>query len=100
MLGEHLNEATITRLGSILECGNMTGQASCRRTDKPSAVIEWVKPHAFSVCCGRHFSQTAEGGQRSKITVPTGAYWRIPNSITRATMVTRTVLVPIAHTQR
>jgi len=23
MVGEHLNEATITRLGSILECGNM-----------------------------------------------------------------------------
>jgi hypothetical protein len=24
MVGEHLNEATISRLGSILECGNMT----------------------------------------------------------------------------
>ena len=24
--GEHLNEATITRLGSILECGNMSPQ--------------------------------------------------------------------------
>jgi hypothetical protein len=32
LVGEHLNEATITRLGSILECGNMTGQVNCRRT--------------------------------------------------------------------
>ena len=36
MVGEHLNEATITRLGSILECGNMTGQANCRHTEQRS----------------------------------------------------------------
>jgi len=35
MVGEHLNEATITRLGSILECGNMPGQANCRHTPDP-----------------------------------------------------------------
>ena len=35
-VGEHLNEATITRLGSILECGNMTGQANCRSTARSS----------------------------------------------------------------
>src|SRR5215469_15141176 len=29
-VGEHLNEATITRLGSILECGNMDGNGVCR----------------------------------------------------------------------
>jgi len=28
--GEHLNEATITRLGSILECGNMCSHLDCR----------------------------------------------------------------------
>jgi hypothetical protein len=27
---EHLNEATITRLGSILECGNMSSHLDCR----------------------------------------------------------------------
>ena len=27
---EHLNEATITRLGSILECGNMDHLGDCR----------------------------------------------------------------------
>jgi hypothetical protein len=32
MVGEHLNEATITRLGSILECGNVTGHRNCRST--------------------------------------------------------------------
>jgi hypothetical protein len=30
MVGEHLNEATITRLGSILECGNMSSHLDCR----------------------------------------------------------------------
>src|SRR5215468_8959814 len=29
---EHLNEATITRLGSILECGNMLSHPDCRAT--------------------------------------------------------------------
>ena len=29
-VGEHLNEATITRLGSILECGNMCSHLDCR----------------------------------------------------------------------
>jgi len=29
-VGEHLNEATITRLGSILECGNMSSHLDCR----------------------------------------------------------------------
>jgi putative ABC transport system substrate-binding protein len=32
MVGEHLNEATITRLGSILECGNMRSHPDCRAT--------------------------------------------------------------------
>jgi hypothetical protein len=32
MVGEHLNEATITRLGSILECGNMLSHPDCRAT--------------------------------------------------------------------
>ena len=31
-VGEHLNEATITRLGSILECGNMLSHPDCRAT--------------------------------------------------------------------
>ena len=30
MVGEHLNEATITRLGSILECGNTSSHLDCR----------------------------------------------------------------------
>ena len=30
MVGEHLNEATISRLGSILECGNMRSHLDCR----------------------------------------------------------------------
>ena len=34
-LGEHLNEATITRLRSILECGNMTGHRNRRSTGGP-----------------------------------------------------------------
>src|SRR5215470_19000004 len=34
-VGEHLNDATITWLGSILECGNITGQANCRHTPGP-----------------------------------------------------------------
>jgi hypothetical protein len=36
MVGEHLNEATITRLGSILECGNMSSHVDCRAAWKPS----------------------------------------------------------------
>jgi hypothetical protein len=32
MVGEHLNEATISRLGSILECGNMLSHPDCRAT--------------------------------------------------------------------
>jgi hypothetical protein len=31
-VGEHLHEATITPLGSILECGNMPTHADCRAT--------------------------------------------------------------------
>jgi hypothetical protein len=29
-VGEHLNEATITQLGSILECGNTSSHLDCR----------------------------------------------------------------------
>ena len=43
MVGEHLNEATIARLGSILECGNMTGHRNCRSTQDPLHMgPEWV----------------------------------------------------------
>jgi len=34
MVGEHLNEATITRLGSILECGNMSSHLDCRAASR------------------------------------------------------------------
>jgi len=46
MVGEHLNEATITELGSILECGNMTGQANCRHTEGCGvrSFTEWEGP--------------------------------------------------------
>jgi hypothetical protein len=43
-VGEHLNEATITWLGSIPECGNTTGQANCRYTRKMSPLaFLWPK---------------------------------------------------------
>ena len=43
MVGEHLNEATITRLGSILECGNMIGHRNCRSTDTFSLAADKLK---------------------------------------------------------
>ena len=49
MVGEHLNEAPISRLGSILECGNMTFHPDCRvavrhNISRVGSTRPWAEP--------------------------------------------------------